>query len=116
MAPESTAEAVTLHAVIREIQQLQEEGWRQRAEFEALLRQRDDKFHRFEERFSQQTQLSRTNIREIARHRENNGTIDFGYKLKPDFYSNDLKCNVYINVNFRQLLLCCFWASVAVKC
>jgi len=96
---ETSLETVTLQTAIREIRQLQEEGRRQRAEFEELLRQRDDEFHRLEERFRRQQtqQLSLSNNRETSR-RENNfernvnnlNINDFGYKLKPDSFDGSV--------------------------
>lgn len=95
---ETSAEAVTLQAALREIQQLREERLQQQAQFETMLLQRDEELRRLEERIqTRENQLSPCHSRNVESSLlENSARNELGYKLKPDNFDGSVPLREFL--------------------
>lgn len=108
--PLREAETTALQAALQEIHQLRQEQRQQRADFEALLQQRDEEIRRVTE---QHNQLSRFQIRETPRNdgdREIISENEISFKVKPDIFDGSVPLREYL-VQFNLIARANGWSD-----
>lgn len=93
------SEAEVLRAVMQELRQLREERRQDRAEFVALLRQREESQRELEQRINELSQTSNriVNVGEFSGEEgaENSSVGQIGVKLKPDVFDGSVPLREY---------------------
>ena len=85
--PDMATGAAALQVAISEIKQLHEERLRQQADFEAMLRQRDEELQRLRSQLSPfRNRASGDSGARNADARETDARAAIGFKLKPDTF------------------------------